>query len=65
MVTTVLATVILLVLAIVCLLVAAVASWAGASKTPPAGWMKLNFLALGLALWLAVELLRVLKDFGS
>jgi hypothetical protein len=59
---TAITTVILLILAIVFLLVAAVASWAGASKTPPAGWIKLNFLALGLALWVAVELLKALQE---
>jgi hypothetical protein len=51
-------TVILLILCIVFLLIAAISSWAGGSKTPPAGWMKLNFLALGLACWVAVYLLR-------
>jgi apolipoprotein N-acyltransferase len=61
---TALTAVILLILAILALLVAAVVSWMGTDDNPPAGWRKLNFLALGLALWVAVELLRTLKELG-
>ncbi len=44
---------VLLVLALVCFLIAAIAGYAGDGR----GWVRTNFVALGLAFWVATSLI--------
>jgi len=54
--------IILLVLALVCFLVAAVVGYAAAPAADgrPVGWVRTNFVALGLVFWVATQLLVAL-----
>lgn len=49
---------VLLVLALVCFLIAALVGYAAApADGRPVGWARANFLALGLAFWVATALI--------
>jgi len=48
---------ILLVLALVFFLVAAIAGYSSVGEGSPPGWHRMNFVALGLACWVATALI--------
>ena len=48
---------VLLVLALVCFLVAAIVGYAATPEGRVAGWSRTNFMALGLAFWVATALI--------
>lgn len=50
---------VLLILALVFFLVAAVVGYSGTEGRPP-GWHRTNFVALGLACWVATEVIALL-----
>lgn len=49
-----------LILALVCFLVAAIVGYAVTPEGRPGGWTRTNFVALGLAFWVATALIALL-----